>query len=118
RQLISVSIGICAAVLIINTPLIVWEKLSTYFLLIGFIFLVAVLVPGVGREVNGSMRWINLGPVNIQSSEIAKVCVIIYMAGYMLRHEEKLRTTFAGFIHPIIVVTLIAGLLLLEPDYG
>lgn len=118
RQLISVTIGFCAGLLIVNTPLVIWQKLSTYFLLIGFIFLIAVLVPGVGREVNGSMRWINLGPVNIQSSEIAKVCVIIYIAGYMLRHEEKLRTTFAGFIHPIVVVTLIAGLLLLEPDYG
>jgi len=118
RQLISVIIGFCAALIIINTPLIVWEKLSVFFLLVGIVFLVAVLVPGIGREVNGSMRWINIGPVNIQSSEIAKICVIIYLAGYMLRHEEKLRTTFAGFIHPIAVVTLIAGLLLLEPDYG
>jgi cell division protein FtsW len=118
RQLISVSIGFCAALLIINTPLLVWQKLSTWFLLLAFVFLIAVLIPGVGREVNGSMRWINLGPINIQSSEIAKVCVIIYIAGYMLRHEEKLRTSFAGFIHPIVVVTMISGLLLLEPDYG
>jgi len=118
RQLISVVIGFGGAFIILNTPLAVWEKLSSYFLLIGILFLVAVLVPGVGREVNGSMRWINLGPLNIQSSEIAKVCMVIYLAGYMVRQADKLRTTFAGFIHPVAVLTLVAGLLLLEPDYG
>jgi cell division protein FtsW len=118
RQLISVLIGLGGAFLIINTPLVVWQQLSSYFLFIGLIFLVAVLVPGIGREVNGSMRWIDLGPLNVQSSEIVKFCVIIYLAGYMVRHEEGLRTTFSGFIRPIAVVTLVAGLLLLEPDYG
>lgn len=118
RQLVSVIIGVCAAFIILNTPLSVWQKLSTYFLFIGILCLIAVLVPGIGREVNGSMRWINFGWFNIQSSEIAKICVIIYLAGYMVRQEEKLRTTFAGFIHPVAVVTLVAGLLLLEPDYG
>jgi cell division protein FtsW len=118
RQLLSVVISLGAAYLIINTPLYVWQQVSTYFLIIGFIFLVAVLIPGIGREVNGSMRWIALGPVNAQSSEIAKFCVIIYLAGYMVRHEDGLRNTFSGFIRPVIVVTLIAGMLLLEPDYG
>jgi len=118
RQSISVIIGLCAALFIVNTPLSIWEKLSTYFLFIGFIFLIAVLVPGIGKEVNGSMRWISIGPINLQSSELAKVCVILYLAGYMIRHEEKLRTTFSGFIHPIVIVTLISSLLLLEPDYG
>jgi cell division protein FtsW len=118
RQLSSVVLGLFAALLIVNTPLFVWEKFSTYFIFIGFIFLVAVLIPGVGREVNGSMRWISIGNINIQSSEITKVCLILYLAGYMIRHEEKIRESFAGFIRPIIVVTLISGLLLLEPDYG
>ncbi len=118
RQLLSVIIGLCGAFIILNTPLTVWQKLSAYFLFIGILCLIAVLVPGVGREVNGSMRWINFGLLNIQSSEIAKICVVIYIAGYMVRQEEKLRTTFAGFIHPVAVVTLIAGLLLLQPDYG
>lgn len=118
RQLASALLGLAAAVLIINVPLQAWQQISTYFLLISFIFLVAVLVPGVGREVNGSLRWIALGSVNVQSSEIAKLCVIIYLAGYMVRHEAGLRASFAGFIRPIIVVTVVAGLLLLEPDYG
>lgn len=118
RQLASVVIGLCGAAIVLNTPLAMWQKLSGWFLLLGFIFLIAVLIPGIGREVNGGMRWISLGPLNIQSSEIAKVCMIIYLAGYMVRREDKVRSSFAGFIHPIIVVTLVAGLLLLEPDYG
>jgi cell division protein FtsW len=118
RQLISVVLGLGGGVVILNTPLTVWQKLSSYFLLVGILFLVAVLIPGVGREVNGGMRWISFGGLNIQSSEIAKVCVVIYLAGYMVRQAEKVRTSFAGFIHPVVVVTLVAGLLLLEPDYG
>ena len=118
RQLISVVIGLCGAFFVINTPLAVWQKLSSYFLIMGLLLLVAVLVPGIGREVNGGMRWISVGPLNHQSSELAKICVIIYLAGYMVRHEEKIRTTLAGFIHPVIVLTVVAGLLLLEPDYG
>jgi cell division protein FtsW len=118
RQLISVVLGLCGAFIVINTPLVVWQKLSSYFLIMGLVFLVAVLVPGIGREVNGGMRWISVGPLNLQSSELAKICVIIYLAGYMVRHEEKLRTTLSGFIHPVIVLTVVAGLLLLEPDYG
>ena len=118
RQFISVLIGICLAVFIVKIPLTVWERLGPYFLVIGIISLIAVLIPGIGREVNGSMRWIMAGPVNIQSSEIAKLCVILYLAGYMVRREQNLRSTFSGFIHPVIIVTLVAGLLLLEPDYG
>ena len=118
RQLISVLIGFTAAFLVINTPLDVWQKLSFLFLIIAVIFLIAALVPGIGSEVNGSMRWIKLGPINIQSSEIAKLCVIVYLAGYMIRHGENIRTSFAGFIRPILVLTFVSGLLLLEPDYG
>ena len=118
RQLISVLIGFAAAFLIVNTPLEIWQKLSFLLLIIVVIFLMASLVPGIGREVNGSMRWIELGPINIQSSEIAKLCVIVYMAGYMIRHGQNVRTSFAGFIRPILVLTLVSGLLLLEPDYG
>ena len=118
RQLISVVIGLGGAFIILKTPLMTWQKLSTLFLLLGILFLIAVLIPGVGREVNGGMRWIGFGPLNIQSSEIAKICLIIYLAGYIVRQEEKLRTTFSGFIRPFAVVTLISGLLLLEPDYG
>jgi len=89
-----------------------------YLLLFGIVLLILVLIPGIGREVNGSMRWINFGFFNIQGSEYVKIFIIVYLAGYLVRHEEGLKTTLNGFIKPVIVVTFVAGLLLLEPDYG
>jgi len=118
RQAVAIILGLGFAILIIKTPLNLWQRLSLPVLLAGIFLLILVLVPGIGREVNGSMRWINLGPINIQSSEIVKICIIIYLAGYMVRHMEKVRDSFVGFICPIGVVTVVAGLLLLEPDYG
>jgi cell division protein FtsW len=72
----------------------------------------------VGREVNGSTRWITFGSFSLQASEPVKICVIAYLAGYMVRHGEHVRNNFAGFIRPICVLTIVASLLLLEPDYG
>ena len=118
RQAISVLIGLSLGFLVIKIPLAFWEYLSVYLLAIAVVLLVLVLIPGVGKEVNGSMRWISLGPVNLQSSEPAKLFTLMYLAGYLVRHGEKVCTTFSGFIRPIGVVTLVAGLLLLEPDYG
>ena len=77
-----------------------------------------MIVPGIGNEVNGSMRWFRFGSVSLQASEPAKLCVIVYLAAYLVRHGEQVRTAFAGFIKPIGVLTVISALLLLEPDYG
>lgn len=118
RQSLAFVIGVVLGAGILRTPLSVWERLSVPLLILSVALLVLVLIPGVGREVNGSMRWIAIGPVNLQSSEPAKLCVIAYMAGYLVRQGDKVRSTFGGFIMPILVVTLLAGLLLLEPDFG
>lgn len=118
RQAMALVIGLGLGLATVKTPLHVWQRSGAALLVFAVALLVIVLVPGLGREVNGSMRWIGFGSVSLQSSEPAKLCMIAYLAGYMVRHGEKLRTSFAGFIRPIAVVTLISGLLLLEPDYG
>jgi len=118
RQGFSVVVGLTLGFAVIKTPLALWQRCGGWLLGAGIVLLVAVLLPGIGHEVNGSMRWIQFGPVNIQGSEIVKLFVLIYMAGYLVRHGEAVCTTFSGFIRPIAVVTLIAGLLLLEPDFG
>ena len=118
RQSAAAVLGLLAAFAVLKTPLELWERASVALLVAGIALLLLVLVPGIGREVNGSMRWIRLGPVNLQSSELMKICLIAYLAGYLVRHGEAVRTSFSGFIRPVIVVTMIAGLLLLEPDYG
>jgi cell division protein FtsW len=118
RQAAAALIGLALGFAVAQTPLLVWERCSAPLLIISILLLLAVLLPGIGREVNGSMRWIGLGPVSLQSSEPAKLCLIAYLAGYLVRHGDKVRNSFSGFIRPIGVLTLVAGLLLLEPDYG
>ena len=118
RQLLALAIGLALGGFILRSPLSLWEKFSAPLLLLAAVLLVLVLIPGIGREVNGSVRWIRLGPVNIQGSELAKVCIIAYLAAYLARHSRHLHRTVAGFMWPIGVVTLLSGLLLLEPDYG
>ncbi len=118
RQGAAALLGLSISFVVIQTPLLIWQQLSVPLLILGVLLLVLVLIPGVGREVNGSMRWISVGPLNLQSSEPVKLCVIAYLAGYLMRHRDKVTGSFAGFIIPVGVVTLVAGLLLLEPDYG
>jgi len=118
RQLIAVIAGIVMAMLVMWTPMKFWQVISVPLLAFGILLLILVLVPGVGKEVNGSMRWISLGPISFQASEPVKLCIIAYLAGYLVRQNEQVKTSFAGFIRPIGIVTIIAGLLLLEPDYG
>src|SRR3546814_3034596 len=77
-----------------------------------------VLLPGIGREVNGSMRWIGFSFFNVQPSEIAKVFVVIYLAGYLVRRQKEVRESWMGFFKPFIVLLPMAGLLLMEPDFG
>ncbi|HLB31349.1 MAG TPA: putative lipid II flippase FtsW [Gammaproteobacteria bacterium] len=118
RQSIAVLIGVGAALVILRLPLALWQKAGPWLMILGALGLVLVLVPGFGRMVNGSMRWIRFGPVSVQSSELVKIFLIVYLAGFLVRHGDEVRSTFKGFIRPILIVTMIAGLLLLEPDYG
>lgn len=118
RQVFSLALGLALGAFILKSPVVLWEKMSLPLLLLAIALLTLVLIPGVGREVNGSVRWIRLGPVNLQGSELAKVCMIAYIAAYLVRHASRLHMTFTGFMRPIGVVTLVSALLLLEPDYG
>jgi cell division protein FtsW len=118
RQLTSVGIALGLAFVVIRVPMQIWERLSTLLLVVGFTLLSLVLIPGIGYEVNGSMRWIHSWPFPVQASEPVKFCVIAYMAGYLVRHGADVREKFIGFIKPIILLTIISALLLLEPDYG
>ncbi len=118
RQALFVLLGLAGAGLAMRLPLAVWRHLGPWLLALVVVLLAAVLVPGVGREVNGSRRWLALGAFHLQPSELLKPFFVIYLAGYLVRREEQVRSTLAGFTRPIAVVTLLAGLLLAEPDYG
>ncbi len=99
-------------------PVATWQRLGWMMLLGAFGLLLLVLVPGIGREVNGSMRWIGFGAFNVQPSEIAKVFVVIFLAGYLIRQQQEVRESWMGFFKPFIVLLPMAGLLLMEPDFG
>ena len=112
------SIAIIAGLVVYRVPMSFWQKASPYLLLAGVILLLLVLIPGIGREVNGSRRWIGLGPLTIQCSEVAKVCVIFYLAGYLVRRQTEVRERWTGFVKPMAVLFAITLLLMLEPDFG
>jgi cell division protein FtsW len=118
RQLMFVGLGLVAAMIAMTIPTAVWEKYSMVLLGLGVALLVIVLVPGIGHEVNGSRRWLRLGIMNFQVSELARVLLLTYVASYAVRRADELRASFKGFIRPVAVLGGAAVLLLLEPDFG
>jgi len=118
RQLIFVGLGLVAATVAMAIPTTVWEKYSMVLLTVGIALLVLVLVPGIGHEVNGSRRWVRLGFMNFQVSELVRVLLLTYVASYAVRRADELRADFKGFIRPVAVLGGAAVLLLLEPDFG
>jgi cell division protein FtsW len=118
RQLWAAVIGGSAGLVCLFIPLRVWQSLGFPLLLLGIALLIVVLLPGVGHEVNGATRWVRVGPVNLQVSEPARLCLLIYLAGYVVRQQKALRERFGGFLRPMLVLTLSCLLLLAEPDFG
>jgi len=118
RQGIAAGLGLLAALFMLKVRLVYWEKSGMLLLGFAFFMLLLVLVPGVGKTVNGSTRWIPVGILNLQVSELVKLFLLIYVAGYLVRHGEQVRSSLWGFIKPMIMVGLACVLLLLEPDFG
>jgi len=118
RQLVAAAIGLAAGLFCLFVPMHVWQTLGPLLLIVGLALLVVVLVPGVGYEVNGATRWVRVGIMNLQVSEPARLCLLIYLAGYVVRQQKALREQFVGFLRPMLVLTLGCALLLAEPDFG
>ena len=104
RHLFYIVLGLVACVLTMMVPIATWQRLGWLLLIGAFGLLVMVLLPGIGREVNGSMRWIGFSFFNVQPSEIAKVFVVIYLAGYLVRQQKEVRESWMGFFKPFIVL--------------
>ena len=118
RHGVYLAAGVVCAVLMYQIPLAVWERSSGALLIFAYLLLALVLLPGIGKTVNGSTRWIHLGPVNVQVSEIVKVCAIMFVAGYLVRRVDEVRSTFWGFMKPVMVLSVMILLLLKQPDFG
>ena len=118
KQFLAALIGCCAAFIGMFIPIRTWKNLSLPLLLLGITLLIIVFIPDIGRTVNGSTRWISVAGINFQVSEPARLCLLIYVAGYLVRRNRQLRESISGFIPPIIILCIACGLLLFEPDYG
>ena len=110
--------GVMAAVVAFQIPLRLWQQAAPYLFLLGAGLLVLVLIPGVGREVNGSQRWISLNFVTVQPSEFMKLAAVLYAADYTARKAAHMASFRKGFLPMFVVMMLVGWLLLREPDFG
>ncbi len=118
RHGLFVAAGLVAAMAVFQVPLRLWQRAAPYLFLLGAGLLVLVLVPGVGREVNGSQRWISLGLITVQPSEFMKLAAVLYAADYTARKAAHMDSFRKGFLPMFVVMMGVGWLLLREPDFG
>ncbi len=118
RQLLFVAMAYALGWLVLNTPLATVQRMNGVLMLFALALLVLVLVPGVGREVNGATRWIPLGVFNLQVSEVMKLAMMVYLAAFLVRRGEQVRNSMTGFLIPLVLLGAISLLLLMQPDFG
>ena len=118
KQSVFLCIGLLAGAVITLIPLKHWHRYSTYFLILGITLLIAVLVPGVGKVVNGSRRWLSFGPIGVQASELAKFCLLVFYASYLTRRSEMVAKRWVSFTIMVSIIGVTTLLLLMEPDFG
>jgi cell division protein FtsW len=111
-------IGLAAGAVATQLPMRFWQAAAPYLFIFGVALLVMVLIPGIGREVNGSQRWIPLGALNLQPSEFMKLFAVLYAADYTVRKANRMSSVSRGFLPMFIVMLLTGSLLLQEPDLG
>lgn len=118
RHGVFIVIGVFAALVAVSIPMKVWQKAALPLFLLCLLLLLLVLVPGIGREVNGARRWLPLGPVNFQPSELMKVAVLLYAADYTVRKQQYMQNFVRGFLPMACSLAAVGIVLLLEPDLG
>jgi cell division protein FtsW len=118
RQSIYILIGFILGYVAFLVPIYFWQKIAPILFIFGLILLVLVLIPGIGKEVNGSKRWISLIIINFQPSELVKLFTVMYASDYVLRKSKQMRTIVKGFLPMLGIIVLTGFLLLLEPDFG
>jgi len=118
RHAMFLTVGLVAAVSVAACAMRVWQGLAMPLFVAALVLLVAVLIPGIGREVNGASRWLPLGPVNFQPSELMKFAVVLFAAAYTVRKQDLMHDFKHGFLPMACVMMTVGLLLLLEPDLG
>lgn len=118
HQFAHIGFGLLIASLVACIRLETWDRSSMVLLVAGLVLLVIVLVPGLGTKVNGATRWLNLLGLRVQVSEVFKLLAVIYVASYISRHVQSVRSSAVGMFYPLALLSVGCVLLLLEPDFG
>ena len=118
RQTIYVGVGLFAAAFVLTVPIESWQRLTFWVFGIAALLLVLVLIPGIGRRVNNAMRWLPIGPVTFQPSELMKLAALLFAADYTIRKQEQMHSFLRGFLPIAVALAAVAALLLKEPDLG
>lgn len=118
RQAIFIAFALFIAALAFRVPIKVWQRFAPYMFVITLALLAMVLIPGIGKGVNGAKRWLAFGSLNIQPSEIMKLIVVLYAADYTVRKQNVMHLLRKGFAPMAMAIGLVGALLLLEPDLG
>jgi len=118
RHLLFIGLGSVFALIMMNISSEWMNRLSRPALILGILALIMVLIPGIGVEVNGAKRWLNLGVSRFQVVEAVKLALIMSLAAYVVKHKKSIQHSMLGVLKPLIMVVVIAGLLLVQPDFG
>lgn len=118
RQSAYAALGLFVSMMVLTVPMTAWRRVTLWLFLFTLLLLVLVIIPGIGRKANNAMRWLPVGPVTFQPSELMKFAVILFTADYVIRKKEYLQSFLRGFL-PISMILAVVGVLLLkEPDLG
>lgn len=118
RHLVALGIALVSGLLLLRVSLEAWQRAAPFLYLSGLVLLVLVLLPGVGRTANGATRWISVGGFNLQSSELMKLFMVVYIAAYMVRRREEVIGTVWGFVKPMLLLGVVSVLIIKQPDFG
>ena len=118
KHTVYLMLGVLAFLVALGVPIRTWMFFHKAALLLALVICVLVLIPGLGQVINGSRRWIGVGPITLQAAELTKFLAIVYLAGYIARSREHIKTELLGILRPVAIIGVVCVLLLFEPDFG
>lgn len=118
RQLLFAGVGVVLMLFIANIPYYKWLQYRKIILVACIVLLIAVLIPGIGLVRGGARSWIGVGAFSIQPAEFIKLAMILYLSGFLVKHQGKLQDFKKGFLPPLLIIFLLFGLIMLQPDLG
>ena len=118
KQILWACLGLLAMVVVSRIPYHYWKTMAIPLMLVTILALTVVLIPFFGTEINGSRRWLRLGFLSVQPSELARLSVVVYLSVYLVKKRDRLDDFLHGFLPPVLVVGFLLALILAEPDFG